>query len=249
MAVMCAATWMCLATFCVAQGGGSDASTPGARMESSADRMSFKQIMATGGGTMYVIAALSLMTVFFIVYFAMVVRNGQVAPKALRHEIVEKVRNGELDAAAQACDYRPCALSSVALAAIEYVKNTKEPDHVMLKDVIEGEGARQSEAIQGQTQYLLDIAVIAPMLGLLGTVVGMLQAFNSVALEIATAKPVALFAGVSKALVATAFGLIVGIPAMGFYGYFRRKAANVVSYLEVASIEVMSVFKTGKSAK
>jgi biopolymer transport protein ExbB len=239
---------MCVSSLSLAQGGGAMSPVASAKADDSGGR-SLRQIMTTGGGTMYVIAALSLLTVFFIVFFGMVVRNSQVAPTALRREIVEKIRNGDMEEAARACDYRPCALSSIALAGIEYMKNTKEPDPVMLKDVIEGEGSRQSEAIQGQTQYLLDIAVIAPMLGLLGTVVGMLQAFNSVALEIASAKPMQLFNGVSQALVATAFGLIVGIPAMGFYGFFRRRAANVVSYLEVAAIEVMAAFNIGKSKK
>jgi len=110
----------------------------------------------------------------------------------------------------------------------------------LLQEVVEGEGGRQSEAIQGQTQYLLDIAIISPMVGLLGTVFCMMRAFSSVALNIANAKPVVLAEGVSQALVTTAFGLIVGIPAMMFYAYFRRKASNLVSHLEAASIDVLT---------
>jgi biopolymer transport protein ExbB len=127
----------------------------------------------------------------------------------------------------------------IVVTAIDHMKSTgnaMKPE--LLKDIIEGEGSRQSDEIQGRAQYLLDIAVLSPMLGLLGTVVGMLQAFNAVALETSVAKPVALAGGVSKALVATAFGLIVGIPSMAFYGHFRRKASNVVSHLEVASLQI-----------
>jgi len=87
---------------------------------------------------------------------------------------------------------------------------------------------------------LQDIAVISPMVGLLGTVFGMLRAFSSVALNEAAAKPVVLAQGVSQALITTAFGLIVGIPAMMFYAYFRRKAAKQVSHLESAAAEVLT---------
>jgi biopolymer transport protein ExbB len=169
-----------------------------------------------------------------------VLRNGQVAPRALRRELIEKIRAGALDDAGTACDYRSCPLSAVAAAGIEYIRTVPQTDAMILRDVMEGEGGRQSEAIQGQTQYLLDIAVVAPMVGLLGTVFGMLRAFSSVALDIAKAKPVVLAGGVSQALITTAFGLIVGIPAMIFFAYFRRRASKVVSHLEAASADVLT---------
>ena len=78
------------------------------------------------------------------------------------------------------------------------------------------------------------------MIGLLGTVFGMLRAFGSVARDIASAKPVVLAEGVSQALVTTAFGLIVGIPAMMFYAYFRRRAAKQISHLEAASTDILT---------
>ena len=133
------------------------------------------------------------------------------------------------------------------MTAMTYLDEVGDVDPGVLKDVIEGEGARQAEEIQGQTQYLMDIAAIAPMIGLLGTVFGMLQAFSSVALDIAKAKPVLLAAGVSKALVTTAFGLIVGIPAMLFYAYFRRRSSKMVSVLELASMDVLTKLVSKRS--
>ena len=203
----------------------------------SADAMSFSQIMHTGGGVMYVLAFASILTLAFVVYFLAVIRVGYVVPKTLYRDVLEKTKSGaNLDEVQRLCEDNACPLSMIVVTAIDHIKDAggaMKPE--LLKDIIEGEGARQSDEIQGRAQYLLDIAVLSPMLGLLGTVVGMLQAFNAVGLENSMAKPVALAGGVSKALVATAFGLIVGIPAMAFYGHFRRKASNVVSHLEVAS--------------
>ena len=202
--------------------------------------MTWWQIIENGGWLMYVLGGLSVLMLAFILYFAAVLRNGQVAPRALRRELMEKIKAGALDDASTACDYRPCPLSAVAAAGIEYIRTVSQTDSLILRDVIEGEGGRQSEAIQGQTQYLLDIAVIAPMVGLLGTVFGMLRAFSAVALDIAKAKPIVLAGGVSQALITTAFGLIVGIPAMIFYAYFRRRASKVVSHLEAAAADVLT---------
>jgi biopolymer transport protein ExbB len=111
----------------------------------------------------------------------------------------------------------------------------------MLKEMIEDEGSRQAIAVQGQSQYLMDVAVIAPMVGLLGTVFGMIKAFNVVSLDLAKAKPMLLAAGVAEALITTAAGLIIGIPAMAFYAYFRGRSTRLVSRLESVSTEVLTL--------
>lgn len=212
-------------------------------------QMNLMRIMHDGGSLMWVLAAMSVLLVALLLYLLFVLRSSQVVPQFLQREVIEKVRAGSLDDARKACEVQPCPFSAVVLAALDSIRLAPEAaDRTMLKDIVEGEGSRQAEALQGQTQFLLDLAVIAPMVGLLGTIFGMLQAFDAVALNIASAKPILLAAGVSKALLTTAFGLIVGIPAMCFYAVFRRKASNLVSLLEAASTDVFTVLsiKTGK---
>ena len=87
---------------------------------------------------------------------------------------------------------------------------------------------------------MLALATIAPLLGLLGTVLGMLTAFGSVASDIASAKPVVLAAGVSQALVTTIFGLFVAIPCMVFYAWFRRRVSRQIANLEAAASELVT---------
>jgi biopolymer transport protein ExbB len=127
---------------------------------------------------------------------------------------------------------------------MDYLRSVPGTDPTLLKDVVVGEGSRQAERIQGQTTLLLDIAAVAPMVGLLGTVFGMLKAFGSIAHDLASAKPVVLASGLTQAMVTTAFGLMVGIPAMMFYAYFRRRASRQISVLEAASTEVMAAMLT-----
>lgn len=220
--------------------GAADAEAAAAAMQAEEAGMTWQQILQSGGWLMYALGALSILTVAFVVYFFVILRVSQIAPRPLHRDLVEKIKAGSLDEARRACEYRPCPLAAVAISALDYVRNLPGGDPVLLKDAVEGEGQRQAESIQGQTQFLLDIAVVSPMVGLLGTVIGMLRAFSAVALDIAKAKPVVLAAGVSQALITTAFGLIVGIPAMLFYAYFRRRAANMVSQMEAAATDVLA---------
>ena len=224
-----AAAFLCLAAQAVAQ----------TAAEGQAG-LSWQQVLRTGGWIMYVLALLSIVAVAFIFYFFNVLRPSQVAPESLRQKLVNAMRDNDLDEARRACEARPCPLSAIGLTAANYLRDVPNVDPNLLKDVIEGEGGRQAETIQGQTQYLLDIAVVAPMVGLLGTVFGMLRAFSSIALDIAKAKPILLASGVSQALVTTAFGLMVGIPTMIFYAYFRRQSSKMVSLLESASTDLLT---------
>lgn len=202
--------------------------------------LSWQEVMRNGGWIMYVLGFISILAVAFILYFFVVLRGSQIAPERLQRDLRKTMIGDGVERARKLCEDRPCPLSAVALAAMDYMRDVGQPDPALLKDVMEGEGARQPESIQGQTQYLMDIAVVAPMIGLLGTVFGMLRAFSAIALDVAKAKPILLASGVSQALVTTAFGLIVGIPAMMFYAYFRRQSSKMVSELESASTDLLT---------
>ncbi|MEG2724650.1 MAG: MotA/TolQ/ExbB proton channel family protein, partial [Kiritimatiellia bacterium] len=166
---------------------------------------------------------------------------GAVVPNRLRRDLPKYLASDDPSEARRLCEDVPSPLSSVVLSTLDAVRNAPRADVTMIAKVAESEGARQSDLIQGQTQWLLDIATIAPMVGLLGTVIGMLQAFGAVATDVAAAKPTLLAEGVSKAIVTTIFGLIIAIPMMVFYAYFRRRASKLVAELEGACAELIAV--------
>src|SRR5436190_1854321 len=89
--------------------------------------------------------------------------------------------------------------------------------------------------------YLADIGMIAPLLGLLGTVFGIIHSFGALGADIGSARYVALSRGISEALVNTAAGLAIGIPAMMFYAFFRGRAQKLISELEAASTHVLAL--------
>ena len=95
------------------------------------------------------------------------------------------------------------------------------------------EGSRIADAMMSAVDWLADIAAIAPLVGLLGTVLGMFQAFGGIASDVsAGAKPVILAQGVSQAIVTTIFGLVVAIPSLVAYAFFRRRAQKRIGEIE-----------------
>ncbi len=205
------------------------------------ERLTLDLIFEKGGIVMWVLLLLSMASVAIVIFDAVTMRLALVAPATLRDDVMGKLQEGRREDARQACSYRPCAFAAVTLAALELAEaQDHKPDPALLKGAIEGEGARQGAALQEQPQVLLDIAVISPMIGLLGSIFGMVGAFRAVAMDAAKAKPMLLASGVSEAMFTTAGGLIVGILAMAFYGFYRRRAARLVSDLEAVSDDLFN---------
>ncbi|MBM4162829.1 MAG: MotA/TolQ/ExbB proton channel family protein [Lentisphaerae bacterium] len=202
--------------------------------------MSIRDAWRCGGWIMWVLAGGSVIGLALILYLFGTLRTSQMAPPSLLSELLMHVKSGDLATARRACEVRSSPLARIALAAFDHLRNTTASEPALLRADVEAEGVRQAEAIQGETQLLLDLSVIAPMLGLLGTVMGMLKAFGSVATDVASAKPVVLAAGISQAIVTTIFGLLVAIPAMVAYAYFRRRASRQIAALEAASTALVT---------
>ena len=132
-------------------------------------------------------------------------------------------------------------LSVLALALIIYLWYAQRPGICVpeavsriraAKDPV-AEGGRVADAMMASVDWLADIAAIAPLVGLLGTVLGMFQAFGGIASDVsAGAKPVVLAQGVSQAIVTTIFGLVVAIPCLAAYAVFRRRAQKRIAEIE-----------------
>ena len=202
--------------------------------------LSLGQIFEKGGWTMYPLLLASVLAVAVILYLAVVLRAEQVTPRLFRKDLLARIQDRDYVGVRDLCNTRANPLGEVTLAALDCLEADPGVDTPLLKDVMQGEGERQAMFIAGPAQVLLDIAVVAPMLGLFGTVLGMMKAFQVVALDLAKAKPILLAAGVSEALITTAFGLLVGIPAMVGFAFFRSRAARLTAALEAGASEVLT---------
>lgn len=211
--------------------------------------LSAAELFAMGGWMMYALAAVSVVGVSLVFYYLFALRTGRVAPEALAIRLRELLNAGRVREAKELCRANRSSLARVAASALAFRAENPAAGTAAVKEVMESEGARQGAKMQEAVHYLADIAAVAPMVGLLGTVMGMLKAFNSVAFDVVKARPMELAGGVGQALVTTIAGLLVAIPAVVMYAVFRGRVSSLVGKLEVASAGLLHVLAKGAPAE
>lgn len=198
------------------------------------------ELIRMGGWLMYVLGALSVLGLALILYYAVILRTRNIAPPAQALRLRELLKERRVQDARGFCAQHPTALAAVAAAGLDFLKENPAARPEVLKEIMESEGARQAGRLQNMIHYLVDLSAVAPMVGLLGTVIGMLKAFNSVAFDLAKARPMELAAGVGQALITTIAGLIVAIPAMMAYSWFRGRVIKLTGQLEAAATDLLA---------
>ena len=192
---------------------------------------------------MWVLAGLSVIALAIILYLLLAQRRGALTPRALISDVFSRLQTGDLAEARRLCQRRPCAFGALALSALDAVQGAPEGTRPPVAAAVETTGAHLAERIQASVDWLADIAAIAPLVGLLGTVLGMYQAFGGIANDLAAnARPVVLAQGVSQAIVTTMFGLVVSIPCLVFHAMLRRRAAKRISGLETLGVALEKAF-------
>ncbi|MDF3128697.1 MotA/TolQ/ExbB proton channel family protein [Kiritimatiellaeota bacterium B1221] len=210
-------------------------------VETLTRRLDLQEIMDSGGVIFYVLAVMSVAAVMLILMFSISLNNRRIAPASFVREIEISLKNGDFEEAVKSCEGNSSPVSAITLSALSYLERAgDDADPELLRQVVEGEGVRQVGRLQSQITYLMDIGVIAPMVGLLGTVMGMLTSFSGVALNTAQAKSVVLADGIAQALITTAGGLIVAIPAMIAYSLFRGRLSKLTANLELVAAEIVT---------
>jgi biopolymer transport protein ExbB len=140
------------------------------------------------------------------------------------------IEQGQLDQALNYCQQpdNQCLFSNVVLAGLERHRSS-EFGFAEYKAAVEEAGEEETSALYRKTEVLGVIGAIAPMLGLLGTVQGMIMGFNTIATTGGTARPEDLASSISLALVTTFEGLVVAIPTMVAYSFFRNRIDTLVA--------------------
>ena len=206
--------------------------------------ITFAQAWRDGGPLMWVLAGLSVLAFAIVLYLLFAQRRGALAPRALVSDVFSRLQAADHGEARRLCERRPCAFSSLVLAALDVVRVTPQGVKPNVSAAVETAGSHVAERLQGSVDWLADLAALAPLVGLLGTVLGMFQAFGGIGAEdlAANAKPVVLAAGVSKAIITTVFGLVVAIPCLAFHAFLRRRTAKRIAGLETLSLIIEKAF-------
>lgn len=192
-------------------------------------------LLRAGGWVMIPLLLASMAVVSLIGFYFLTLRRGAITNDELELQIDTFLSEDDLTGLANFLKDRPEALAEVLRKVLEFTYRRKDADAEAIKAVAESEGARLAAALNQRVTYLLDVGVLSPMLGLFGTVVGILRSFGTIASQALAMRTMMLAGGVSQALVATAAGLIVGITAMFFYSYFRGRVQALISIFEVST--------------
>lgn len=193
-------------------------------------RRTLMDSIIAGGWIGAIIILLSIVAVAFMIEHAISIRKERLMPSGQLDQLEELIAAGKIREATEYCqDPKNYSLASdVVLAGLERFQGS-EFGFADYKSAAEEAGEENTARLYRKTDMLSVIGAIAPMLGLFGTVEGMIEAFNTIASRGGAAKPDELAGSISKALVTTWLGLIVAIPSMVVYSYFRNKIDSIVA--------------------
>ncbi|XAL98381.1 MotA/TolQ/ExbB proton channel family protein [Phycisphaeraceae bacterium D3-23] len=178
-----------------------------------------------------IIIALSVLAVMFFVWFMLTINNRTMAPPGLVDEVVKLILRGDYERAGDVC--RRSRGVFVADIVLRCVENAGQQHGIML-DMIDVEGRRLADVLWNRISYLADISNVAPMLGLLGTVLGMIKVFSELEITSGSISAQLLAGGVGEAMSTTMFGLSVGIFVTVLYAVVKSRATRTLADAEQA---------------
>lgn len=191
--------------------------------------VSMGQLWRQGGWAMYPLALFSVAAFGLILFNALNIREQPLLRPEVSRELEELLAKGDLAGARAACERSPCLVANITRAGL--VRADQDAfDAVAVEKAMEESSVEEVAGPFGVISYLSIIATLAPMVGMLGTVSGMIKAFRNIALG-GMGKPELLADNISEALITTAVGLVVGIPAMFAFFFFKSRYARLTSRL------------------
>jgi biopolymer transport protein ExbB len=197
------------------------------------------RIFQEGGLLMWPILGCSIVVLSFTLERLIMLRRTRVIPKAFVTRFIERLREGKLDRASalQLCQANGSPIAKVFAHAVQ---KWGRPSVEVEQAVLDG-GEREMHHLRKNLRVLNGMVTVAPLLGLLGTVIGMIKAFNVIALYQGMGKTELLADGISTALLTTAGGLMVAVPAYFAYLYLISRVDALISEVDAQAQEVVSM--------
>jgi biopolymer transport protein ExbB len=196
------------------------------------------EFIIKGGPVMVPLLLCSVISLSIIVERCLSLRRRRILRYDVLQRIEELLRDRKIPEASTLCKRYPSSMTRILLAAIlNHDKSRQE-----IKEIIEDAGRQEVPVLERYLTILGTIASISVLLGLLGTVSGMIRTFNAIA-ALGYGHPEALAGGISEALVATATGLAIAIPTLVMYNFFTSKVDSMVIEMEKTSLRMLSILK------
>ena len=196
--------------------------------------MSLIEVFKSGGPIMWPLVLCSLITLAVIIERLINLRASRVLKPTIVERVTGLVEGGRTDRAVEVCRQNPGIYTNIVLAGLEIASNGE----AAAKEAIADAGRAETVRLKRYLVALGTVASVSPLLGLLGTVTGMINVFKTIA-ESGGGQAAELSSGISQALITTATGLLIAIPALVGHNYFQEKADSIITDLEQESLRVL----------
>ncbi|MFP4207563.1 MAG: MotA/TolQ/ExbB proton channel family protein [Wenzhouxiangella sp.] len=202
------------------------------------------EIVMAGGWLMAPILLCSVLAVAIILERFLALRRSRVVPQGLPDQVQRWAAQEELDQQHIEQLRLSSPLGEVLAAALEHRDRRRE----VIKEAVEDTGRQVIHSLERFLNTLGTIAGITPLLGLLGTVIGMIRVFSAIMLH-GVGDPNEMAGGISEALITTAAGLSVAIPTYFFYRYFRGLVRDYVLQMEAQALKLLQAIEHGQISR
>lgn len=203
----------------------------------AAPKITLWWMLEKGGLINWLILAMSVVAVIMTIYLLLTVTTSREVPAQLVKRAQAQIRAGDLRGAYEMCEGRDELFARVLEAGLRRGGS----DRYVIQEAMESEGERGATALWQRISYLNNIGAIAPLMGLLGTVWGMIRAFSGIAFENSAAKGLVMAEGVAQAMITTACGLMLAIPALLVYYYLRARVIKIIAEVEAEASEIVEL--------
>ena len=194
-----------------------------------------------GGYTIWFLMGLSVLMVALTIFLFLTIRRGAVVSDYFMKTADALIRKQDYLGLLAVCNRRNEAISSITQKALDFATKNPMATFDEVREVTLAEGQRQASQLYQRVTYLSDLANVAPMVGLLGTVIGLMSEFTRISKADMQQAQMEFAGGTAEALINTAAGLVIAIPAMMIASLYRGKVNTLVSELESAATHIMAL--------
>jgi biopolymer transport protein ExbB len=207
------------------------------------------EAMIAAGPVMLLLFLLSVFSVMLIIVYFFTIRRGAIVTSGYMATADALLRKRDYLGLLAVSNRHGEAIARVVQKTLDFMTKNPAADFAQAREIAETEGTRVATNLNNRVTYLADIATIGPLVGLFGTVIGIIRSFGALGSELGPMRYVLLSKGISEALINTCGGLGIGITAMIFYAFFRGRAQRLVSDLESASTHIVALLSLQQSPR
>jgi len=201
-------------------------------------------LIVKGGIFMYPIIFCSIVALAIFLERLWVLRRRNIIPQDFINNVEGLLKKQKISEAVFLCQNDISSIAKIFLAGLR----STQKGMWLVKEAIEERGSREATILEKNVDILSTIANLTPLLGLLGTVSGMIKTFNAISVQ-GIGNPAPLAGGIAEALITTATGLCIAIPTLVCYRFLKDKASSLIFEMEENSIRLVDLMDNYSNSK